>query len=255
MSARLFVEDPLAGGVSLSLNPGQAHYLAHVMRLGRGQALALFNGRDGEWRVVIEGFPDRRCQVRIEERLRPQAAEPDPWLAFAPIKKRALDFLVEKATELGVSRLLPVFTRHTSVTRVNLERMRANAVEAAQQCRRLTVPGMAPALSLEDLLGGWPPGRPLLVLDETGGGRDLAGVATDMAAAGAKGESAVGFLVGPEGGFSGPELDALGKLPFVTMVGVGPRILRAETAALSALALWQGLAGDWRHRPTRQRDP
>ncbi len=117
--ARLFIEDALAGGLSLSLSPGQAHYLAHVMRLGRGQALALFNGRDGEWRVVIEGFPDRRCKVRVEERVRPQAAEPGPWLAFAPIKKRALDFLVEKATELGVSRLLPVFTRHSSVTRVN----------------------------------------------------------------------------------------------------------------------------------------
>jgi 16S rRNA (uracil1498-N3)-methyltransferase len=211
------------------------------MRLGVGDRLSLFNGRDGEWRARIKSVARKGGEATVEERTRPQTVEPEVILLFAPLKKSALDFLVAKATELGVSELRPVSTRRTVAARVNLERLRAQAVEAAEQCERLTVPDIRSPESLERALGAWDKTRKLFVADETGVGTPMADVfsATDRA-------SSVGFLVGPEGGFERSELDALGRLPFVTRVALGPRILRAETAALAVLACWQALAGDGR---------
>ena len=244
---RLFVDVGLAGGVVLDLAAAQAHYLGRVMRAGTGDGVAVFNGRDGEWRARIEISSRTRCAVRVIERTRPQAAEPDLWLAFAPIKRAPVDFLARKATELGVSRLWPVFTQRTASGRVNTDRLRANTVEAAEQCRRLTVPEVSEPVPLDRLIALWPPQRRLLVADETGGGRPIAKA---LGALGMDGPRApFGLLVGPEGGFARSELDALHKLDFVTAVHLGPRILRADTVALAALACWQALIGDWGDRP------
>ncbi len=227
----------------VALERAQSHYLTHVMRLAEGDAVALFNGRDGEWRAVIAGGGRHAATLHCENQTRPQRTEPDVWLAFAPLKKTPTDFLIEKATELGASRLMPVFTRHTAAERVKVERLRAHAIEAAEQCERLSVPEVAEPVTLERLLADWPAGRRLLVLDETGGGRPIADV---LAGSGDGPPPVHGLLIGPEGGFAAAELDALRKLSFVTPLGVGPRILRAETAALAALSCWQALVGDWR---------
>lgn len=244
-STRLYVEADLAEGATVDLAAGQAHYLGRVLRLGAGDPVAVFNGRHGEWLGRIRDSARNRCRLCLEDRLRPQRSEPGPWLAFAPIKKAGTDFIVRKATELGVSRLCPVFTRYCDVKRVNTERLRANAVEAAEQCGRLSVPEIARAVPLEELIAGWPAGRALLVADETGGGKPIAEVLPSSA-------GACGLLVGPEGGLARHELDALGELPFAVSVGLGPRILRAETAAVAALACLQAGAGDWNRGPANR---
>jgi 16S rRNA (uracil1498-N3)-methyltransferase len=245
-SARIFTTRNLGPGVPVPLERPQSHYLIHVMRLREGDPVAVFNGSDGEWRAAV-AEPDRHAvTLRCDVQTRPQRPEPDLWLAFAPLKKTPTDFVVEKATELGASRLVPVFTRHTAAERVKVERLRAQAIEAAEQCERLSVPEVAEAMNLDSLLAGWPADRRLFVLDETGGGRPIADVLAESRAGGEKMPSRHAFLIGPEGGFSFNELDALRKLAFVTAVGVGPRILRAETAALAALSCWQALVGDWR---------
>jgi 16S rRNA (uracil1498-N3)-methyltransferase len=181
----------------------------------------------------------------VGPQLREQAAEPDLWLVFAPVKRARIDFIASKATELGVSRLVPMFTRHTAVERVNVERLRANAVEAAEQCGRLTVPEVADPTTLEDVIAGWAPSRRLLVCDETGAAPPIAEVLSAMTPP----ESAASgwaVMTGPEGGFAPGELDLLRNSPIVTMVALGPRILRADTAAVAALVCWQALCGDWR---------
>jgi 16S rRNA (uracil1498-N3)-methyltransferase len=257
---RLFVAAALAVGAAVPLRPDQAHYASKVMRLGLGDALRLFNGRDGEWRARIASLGRKGAEAIAEAQTRAQAPEPDASLLFAPLKKTALDFAVEKATELGVAVLQPVLTRRTAAERVNLARLRAHAVAAAEQCERLTVPAVRPMLTLERALADWngarpdrgasfsargdSPARRLYVADETGGG-----VPAAEAFSGADPAGPVAFLVGPEGGFERSELDALGRLPFVTRIALGPRILRAETAALAALACWQALAGDGRLPP------
>lgn len=237
---RLFVDVPLAAGVAVPLTQGQAHYLGTVMRAKGGEAVAVFNGRDGEWRAEVAELARKGGTLAVAEPLRPQAAEPDLWLLFAPLKKDATDMVVEKATELGAARLMPVMTDNTNASRINTERARANAVEAAEQCERLTVPEVAEAAPLARVLAEWDPARPLLVCDETGGGEPLAGAAARLAGA------TLGLLIGPEGGFSQSELDLLRRTSFVLPVGLGPRVLRAETAALAALAVLQAVAGDWR---------
>lgn len=242
---RLFVEGSLAAGARVELSPDQAHYAGRVMRLGPGDALALFNGRDDEWRGRIARLDRKGGEAVAEERLRPQTAGSDLWLLFAPLKKTATDFLVEKATELGVARLVPVFTRRTAAERINRERLRARAVEAAEQCERLDVPEVAEAATLERVLAEWPAGRRLFVADEQGGGIPAA----EAFASSPKDAPAHAFLIGPEGGFERSELDALGRLPFVSRVTLGPRILRAETAALAMLACWQAITGDGRSQP------
>jgi 16S rRNA (uracil1498-N3)-methyltransferase len=240
---RLFVDTGLAAGASMEISEAQSHYLSHVMRLDAGDGVVLFNGRDGEWSALIGSLAKKRGKLTAEELLRPQSPEPGPWLAFAPIKKAATDFIIEKATEQGVSRLCPVFTKNTNTTRINPDRFRAHAIEAAEQSQRLTVPEIMEAQTLDQLITGWPAGRVLLHLDESGGGRPIAEVLAGMRGQGGGDETSCGFLSGPEGGFDAGELDALGKLDFVTGVDLGPRVLRADTAALSALACWQALLG------------
>ena len=238
-SVRLYVEDDLAAGATVGLAAAQAHYLHNVMRLGRDDEVAVFNGRDGEWRATIDGVGRGWCSLAVVEETAPQSAAPDLWLVFAPVKRARLDYVAAKATELGVAALWPVFTRHTSVTRVNTDRLRANAVEAAEQCGRMDVPEVLAPAPLADALADWPTDRKVLLCDETGGDAPIA----ERLATVSGGPWAV--VVGPEGGFARDELDALAKLPFVSAVGLGPRTLRSETAALAALACWQAWIGDW----------
>ncbi len=247
IETRLFVPDALAAGAVIGLDAGQAHYLRSVLRLQPGALLALFNGQDGAWRARIEGLGKGWASLAVESLLQAQRPEPDLWLCFAPIKRARLDFLAEKASELGVARLLPVMTQYTAVSRLNRERLWANAREAAEQCERLSVPEVGEPQSLEALLAVWPAERRLFVCAESGEARPLA----EAIAAAPPGPAA--FLTGPEGGFSPRELDALAKRPFTTPVGLGPRILRADTAALAALAAWQALAGDGKERPPAER--
>lgn len=245
--ARVFVDADLAAGVSLELTGGPFHYLRHVMRMGVGDAVALFNGREGEWLATIGRVGKSALGAAVGERLRPQRPEGDLWVAFAPITKARTDFIVEKSTELGASRLLPVITRRTEVSRVNVDRLAANAVEAAEQSGRLTVPEVTEPVSLDRLADDWPEDRTLLILDETGGGRPIGEVLLESRPA-VPGDPVRphGILVGPVGGFEADELDGLGILPFAVRVGMGSRILRVETAVVSALACFQALMGDWR---------
>jgi len=240
---RLFVEDDLQTGLELAIKAGQLHYLKNVMRLAPGAEIELFNGRDGEFLAEIVDSSKRDMTVKLLRQSRRQSDDSDIWLIFAPIKKSPLDMIAEKATELGVTKLLPVITDHTNVERVKIDRLRANAIEAAEQCRRLTVPEIAEPLPLQSLLDNWDDSRRLLVMDETAEGGE-AGVS--MTALGKSNDDPPrdAILIGPEGGFSASELDLLGNLPFVTKVSLGGRILRSETAALAALALWQELIGE-----------
>jgi 16S rRNA (uracil1498-N3)-methyltransferase len=240
IKARLYRTDGLVAGASILLTDAQAHYLKTVLRLEPGATLALFNGRDGEWVARIDGFAKRASTLTVLERRRPQEPDSDLWLLFAPLKRARIDFLVEKATELGVSHLYPVVTRRTVAERVNLERLRAHAIEAAEQTERLSVPALAAPEPLDRVMARWPAKRRLLLCDESGSAPPIAAVIEESRA------EAWAVLVGPEGGFAETELDALRKLAFVSPVGLGPRVLRADTAALAALAVLQALAGDWR---------
>ncbi|MGZ5918813.1 MAG: 16S rRNA (uracil(1498)-N(3))-methyltransferase [Hyphomicrobium sp.] len=235
---RLFVEAPLAGGASVALSEAQGHYLTHVMRAGAGAHVLAFNGQDGEWEAEVAIPGKRRVALNMLAQTRVQDAVPDVELVFAPVKR--IEFLVEKATELGARALRPVFTRRTTIGRVNLQRLRAHTIEAAEQSDRLSVPDLAEAVPLMEALAQWPAGRRLYFLDETGGGVPIKDAF--------EGSGPLSFLTGPEGGFEQTELDALRQLPFAKAVGLGPRVLRAETAALAALACWQALQGDWHGR-------
>jgi 16S rRNA (uracil1498-N3)-methyltransferase len=242
---RLYVDTRLVSGVSIRLAAGQAHYLRSVLRLDGGAAVAIFNAADGEWLSRIAESSNKAVRLTVEYQLREPGPEVDLWLVFAPIKHARLDWLVEKATELGVSALLPVWTAHTQAERVNLERLRVRAIEAAEQSERLSIPELRPPEKLGPLLAGWPPERRLIVCDETGGGEPLGEAAARLPSGPAA------LFIGPEGGFDQRELDAIAKLSFVSRVGLGPRVLRAETAALAALAVYQAIAGDWRLARTR----
>jgi len=253
---RLFVEQPLAPGAAIGLPAEQAHYLRSVMRLTPGVPLLLFNGRDGEWRARLDGLGKGWASCSVETATRPQVREPDIWLVFAPLKRARIDFVAQKATELGVSALWPIFTQRTAVSRVNDERLRANAVEAAEQCERLTVPDIIEQASLEEALARWPAQRRIFLCDEGGGGLPIAEALRPAGKAPPLAEEPAAALIGPEGGFSSEELDRLRNNPIVTPVGLGPRVLRADTAALAVLACWQALVGDWcrdrAHTPARR---
>jgi 16S rRNA (uracil1498-N3)-methyltransferase len=225
---RLFVPDDLREGAEIAASPAQAHHLGTVLRQQAGAKLRLFNGRDGEWAAGIAAIRRDRATLEVGPLLRPQAPEPDLWLAFAPLKRDATDLVVEKATELGVSALLPVFTERTNTARLNLDRLRAIATEAAEQCERLTLPRMADPQRLPDLLRAWPAGRRLVVALERAEAPPPRGC-----------DSPTALLVGPEGGFSEAEATLLRRQGFGVLVSLGPRILRAETAAIAGLALLQ----------------
>jgi 16S rRNA (uracil1498-N3)-methyltransferase len=247
--ARLFVEEVLGAGTVLALDRDRAHYLKKVLRAALGDSVGLFNGRDGEWRARIAAFAKHGAALEVEAQTRPQAPEPDLWLVFAPVKRARIDFIAEKATELGASALVPVMTRRTVVARVNIDRLRANAVEAAEQTERLSVPEIREAVSLDRLLAAWPAGRRLILCAEAGEARPIAEALRGLASESQASSGAWAVMTGPEGGFAPAELDGLANLPFVTAVGLGPRILRADTAALAALACFQAILGDGRVRP------
>jgi 16S rRNA (uracil1498-N3)-methyltransferase len=232
---RLYVNAPLGAGVTVPASEGQAHYLLHVMRAKTGQRVLLFNGRDGEWLAEIAAAK-RGVTLACQKQTQAQAGVPDLWLLFAPVKKTPADYLVQKAAELGVSKLQPVFTRRTIVTRINPDRLLANVTEAAEQSGRLSIPEIGEAAPLEKILSAWPKERKIYFCDEGGDAKPLAEVA---------GKAPAAILTGPEGGFDPAERDALRALSFVTPVTLGPRILRADTAALAALAIWQSVKGDW----------
>jgi len=243
---RLYVEAALGEGARVIPSDGQAHYLLHVMRAKTGDALSLFNGRDGEWLARIAEISKRNCVLACERRTAPQTEVPDLWLVFAPIKKTPADYLAQKATELGVRVLQPVMTRRTIVTRVNSERMRANTVEAAEQSGRLSVPEVREPQAFDKLLAGWPQTRRILFCDEAGATATAWEARPIAEALRVAPDGPWAVFTGPEGGFDPAERAALRALPFVTPVYLGERILRADTAALAALAIWQAVKGDWR---------
>ena len=236
---RLFVEAPLETGASVALAPGQAHYLRNVMRQAEGGPIRLFNGHDGEWEGEIETLKQQYAAVRLNVQTAKQARAPDLWLLFAPLKSERTRFVVEKATELGVGAIHPVLTQYGQTKRVNAERLRAHAIEAAEQCGRLEVPLIAPPCPLGDALAGWPPERRLLVCDPEAEPTVADALFADTGTTWA-------ILVGPEGGFAPSERRLLSDHPATVSVRLGPLTLRAETAVAAALACWQALAGDWR---------
>jgi 16S rRNA (uracil1498-N3)-methyltransferase len=238
---RLFVPDDLAGGARVALSPEQSHYLANVMRQKPGDAVLLFNGRDGEWRAAVAEVSKRGCRLSVETQTRAPAEGLDLELIATLVKRARLETIVEKAAELGVRRVRLAVTRYANTDRANLARLQAIAVEAAEQTGRLDVPEIVAPVKLERLLDDWPRGRRLMFCDEGGEARPvLEALKTDEP------DRAFSILIGPEGGFSPDERAALRAAPFVTPVSLGPRILRADTAAISALTLWQAALGDWR---------
>lgn len=236
---RLYVEGALGEDARIVPDEGQAHYLLHVMRGRADDRVRLFNGRDGEWLARLTELSKRSCVLLCERRLASQADVPDLWLVFAPVKKTPMDYVAQKATELGVRRLQPVLTRRTIVARVNLERLRANAVEAAEQSGRLTVPEIGEPAALSDLLAEWPKDRSILFCDEGGDAPPIA----ETLRSELSGRWAV--LTGPEGGFDPVERSLIRNHAQACPVSLGARILRADTAALAALAVWQAIKGDW----------
>ncbi len=236
---RLHVDHPLGPGQTVDLSRDQANYLFNVMRLGPGAEVALFNGRDGEWRAVVAEAGKRGGSLSCVEQTAPLLLPPDLWLLFAPIKKARTDFIVEKAAEMGAARILPVQTEFTNAERIRQDRLQAHAIEAAEQCGGTFVPEVAELQRLDRMLDDWPEDRQMIYADEA-----LAGAAEALSAAPRATRWAI--LIGPEGGFSEPERARLRALPFVTPVSLGPRILRADTAAVAALTLFQSTRGDWR---------
>jgi 16S rRNA (uracil1498-N3)-methyltransferase len=249
---RLFVEPDLLAGARIQLVGDQAHYLTRVMRLGAGAPVRLFNGRDGEFDAAIAAAGKHDVQLALGARTREQASPPDLWLLFTPLKKTRTDFVVEKAAELGVSEIRPVLTARCEAQAVRIDRLQRIAVEAAEQTERLDVPPVREAVALETLIATWDADRPLYFADESGdsGDRPWGGETGrarpmhEVVAAAAVPRGAV--LVGPEGGFTPAERTLLRSRSFVAPVGLGPRILRAETAAVAALTIWQISTGDWR---------
>lgn len=238
-STRLFVEAPLAEGAGVTLEDAQANYVRNVMRMAAGDGLLLFNGRDGEWGARISDVAKKRVTLVAERLTRPQTPPGRLRYLFAPLKHARLDYMVQKAVEMGASRLSPVITRRTQASRVNLERMRANAVEAAEQCGVLALPEIDEPEPLARLLDGWPADAALAFCDEDSGAQDPVAALRPLAG------RPIAVLIGPEGGFDPEERAALLRLPSVVRLSLGPRILRADTAAVAALALVQATAGDW----------
>ncbi len=230
---RLYVDPPLSAGIAVGLDAAQANYLGNVLRLKEGGDVLLFDGGSGEWLARVAEVGKKRMILAVIEATRPQEAVPDLWLAFAPVKKGRVDWLVEKAVELGVARLVPVITQRTIVDKLNLDRMRSHIIEAAEQCGRTSLAVIDEPVKLDAFLRGRDPARALYFADETGG--DPATFTPGPAI----------ILIGPEGGFTPEEAAAIRASPNAKAISLGPRILRAETAALTAVAAWMAAVGDW----------
>ncbi len=236
---RLYHDAALAKGAHVVLDKDQAHYLQHVLRQKQGDALRLFNERDGEWLATITEIKKKSAALAVSEQLAAPTPLPDVWVLFAPIKFGKIDFLAQKITELGAAKMQPVITEYTQMQRVNYERLRANAIEAAQQCERTSLPEVAESVNLRQLLADWPEDRLLVYGDESGDGVSLGELCA------AEKPEKWGLLIGPEGGFSPQEHALLKAHKNIKAVGLGPRILRADTAALTLLAVTQSHWGDW----------
>jgi 16S rRNA (uracil1498-N3)-methyltransferase len=241
-SIRLFVTSPLTAGGQVGASEAQSHYLANVMRQSAGDTVKLFNGKDGEWAARITAISRKSVQFEPFELTRPQAPDPDCWLCFALLKRQKTDMVVEKATELGASVIQPIITERTQADHVNLDRLRAIAIEAAEQCERLLVPEIREPLKLPALLAAWPSGRQLFIADERRTGAGLSPPADAL--------QPIALMTGPEGGWTSRELDGIGAHPLVSRVSLGARILRAETAAIAGLALL--LAAEPRAKPSQE---
>lgn len=239
-SPRLFVEHALSADETVACDKSQAHYLLNVMRLRDGAIVRAFNGRDGEWCCEIAQASKKSCSLRPVAQTRPQTALPDIHYLFAPLKHARLDYMVQKATEMGCSRLQPVQTAYTNAARIKLERMQANTIEAAEQCNLLGVPEICEPASLERVVTDWDPDRRLIFCDEA------AEISSPLEALGRLEDAPLAVLIGPEGGFSPDERMLLLGLPFVTAISLGPRVMRADTAGVAAMALVQAVLGDWR---------
>ena len=233
---RLFVDETLAEGAVLTLPAAQSHYLTGVMRLKAGGRLRLFDERTGEWIATVDDAGRKSVRVLIGAKLTPREEVPDLWLCAAPINRGRIDWVAEKACELGVARLLPVLTRRTVVDKLNLDRLRLHMIEAAEQCERTALPQLDEPVTLAKLLDGWPEDRQLIFCDEEGG--------VPMSGALTSGPAAI--LIGPEGGFDPAERERVRAMPRAIGVSLGPRVLRADTAAVAAVSLWQAAVGDWR---------
>lgn len=242
---RLYVDHPLGAGQTVPLDRDQAHYLFGVMRMGAGDGLSLFNGRDGEWHAEVAEAGKRGGSLRAVAQTRPLALPPDLWLLFAPIKKARTDFIVEKAAEMGARRICPVQTDFTNSDRIRQDRLQAHAVEAAEQCGGTFVPSVEGLEKLGALLDRWPAERRLMFCDEARVGQAVPDVAGPSGAQDGAGDEPWAILIGPEGGFSPAERERLHALPQAEVVSLGPRILRADTAAVAAMTLWQLRHGDW----------
>ncbi len=234
---RLFVDAPLSAGETRRIDGPQGHYLAAVMRLKPGDPVKLCDDATGEWLALAAEVRKRDVTLEVRERLREREAVPDLWLCAAPIRKGRIDWVVEKACELGVARVVPVLTRRAVVDRLNLDRLRAHMIEAAEQCGRTALPELAEPVKLPALLRDWPAERALFFADETGGAPALEAMREHQGPA--------AILIGPEGGFDADEREAIRAVPRAVGISLGPRILRAETAAVAAVSLWMGAAGDW----------
>lgn len=233
---RLFLETPLAPGL-LRVDGPQAHYLAGVLRMKTGDPVKLFDGQSGEWLALVTHVGKRELMLDITDRLRAVKTVPDLWLCAAPIRKGRIDWVAEKACELGVARLVPVLTRRTVVDRLNSTRLRAHMIEAAEQCGRTALPTLAEPVTLAALLEDWPAHRALFFADEQGGAPALAAMQSGPACA--------AILIGPEGGFDDAERALIRAVRGAVAISLGPRILRADTAAAAAVALWMAARGDW----------
>jgi 16S rRNA (uracil1498-N3)-methyltransferase len=243
---RLFVDAPLSAGALITCSPDQVNYLANVIRVPDDAVLLVFNGRDGEWSARVVRTGKRAMSLRVEAMRRSQHAGPDIDYLFAPLKRSRLDYMVQKATEMGAARLRPVITQRTIAERVNLERMRANAIEAAEQCGILRIPEVLPPEPLPTVLARWQPARHLVMCDE------LVEVADPIAALRRLPPGPVGVLIGPEGGFTADERRLLTSTSACTRLSLGPRVLRADTAAVAALALVGAVLGDWSEPERRE---
>jgi 16S rRNA (uracil1498-N3)-methyltransferase len=237
---RLFVKSPLKNSGTVELDQDQVHYLGNVLRLCEGEKLLVFNGRDGEWCAELSAVHKKRAELTLEHQTRPQEDGPDLHYLFAPLKRARLDYMAQKATELGVSALRPVITRHTVAERVKLDRILANAIEAAEQCGILRVPEVVEPAKLGKVIDGWDEQRLLIFADE------MASHASPIDALSRAGTRPLAVLIGPEGGFERDERAALLARPFVLPIFLGPRVMRADTAAVAALALVNAALGDWR---------